>query len=46
MQVIAWIFEAGSRSQVSLSMKLQESDGAVIEKGPLHLPCKEEEKLY
>jgi len=33
--MIALIFEAGNRSQVSLSVKLQESYGAVIEKGDI-----------
>ena len=32
MHVIDLIFEAGNRSQVSLPLKLQESDGALLEK--------------
>lgn len=35
VHVIGLIFEAGNRSQVSPPLKLQESDGALLEKGTI-----------
>lgn len=39
--MIDLIFEAGNRSQVSLPLKLQESDGALLEKGTIAFALQE-----
>lgn len=40
MHVIELVFETGNRSQVSLPLKLQKSDGALLEKGTIAFALK------